>query len=83
MTVSTGEFKSSLSRFLNMAAFGQKRIIVSSHGRPKVAVISIEDLRLLEDLEDAQAAREAVRAYHAGETESWGEVKAELSHGDE
>ena len=78
MMVSTGDFKNALSRFLNQAAYGRERIIISSHGRPKAAVISIEDLRLLEDLEDAQAVREASAEYHAGETITLGELEAEL-----
>ncbi|MBC8450502.1 MAG: type II toxin-antitoxin system Phd/YefM family antitoxin, partial [Chloroflexi bacterium] len=49
--------------------------------KPKVAVISIADLRLLEDLEDAQAVREALAEYRAGETVPWEEVKAELAQG--
>ena len=32
---------------------------------------------LLEELEDAQAAREALEAYRAGETVPWEEVRAE------
>jgi len=62
------ELKRDLSGFLNRAAYGRERIIVASRGRPKAAVISIEDLRLLEELEDAQAVREALAAYRSGET---------------
>lgn len=37
------------SRIINRSAFGGERIIVTSHGRPKAAIIPIEDLhRLLE-----------------------------------
>jgi len=78
MSISVGEFKSALSAFLNRAAFGRERVIVSSHGKPKAALISIEDLQLLEDLEDAQAAREALQAYRTGDTVPWEEVKPQL-----
>jgi hypothetical protein len=54
---------------------------VASRGRPKAAVISIEDLHRLEQLEDALAAHEAQEAYEAGETTAWDEVKAELAKG--
>jgi len=77
--VGIGELRNALSNYLNRAAFGHERIIVASRGKPKAAVISIEDLRLLQDLEDAQAAREAVEAYRAGEADSWEDVKAELA----
>jgi prevent-host-death family protein len=74
-TTSISELKSALSEFLNRAAYGRERIIVSSRGKPKAAVISIEDLRRLEELEDALAA------YEAGETTPWERVKAELAEG--
>ena len=78
-TTSISELKSALSEFLNRAAYGRERIIVASRGKPKAAVIGIEDLRRLEELEDALAAHEALEAYEAGETTSWEEVKAELA----
>jgi prevent-host-death family protein len=80
-TTSISELKSALSEFLNRAAYGQERIIVTSRGKPKAAVISIDDLRRLEELEDALAAREALEAYESGETTPWGEAKAELTEG--
>jgi prevent-host-death family protein len=82
-TTSISELKSALSEFLNRAAYGGERIIVSSRGKPKAAVISIEDLRRLEELEDALAAHEALEAYEAGETTPWEQVKAELAEANE
>jgi prevent-host-death family protein len=80
-TTSISELKSALSEFLNRAAYGRERIIVASRGKPKAAVISIEDLRRLEELEDALAAHEALEAHEAGETTPWDEVKVELAEG--
>jgi prevent-host-death family protein len=80
-TTSISELKSALSEFLNRAAYGRERIIISSRGRPKAAVISIEDLRRLEELEDALAAHEALEAYEAGETTPWEQARAGLSEG--
>ena len=79
--VGIGELRNALSNYLNRAAFGHERIIVTSRGKPKAAVISIKDLRLLQDLEDAQAAREAVEAYRAREAVSWEDVKTDLAAG--
>ncbi len=64
--VSVTEAKKSFSEFLNRAAYGQERIVVTSHRKPKAAVISIEDLRRLEELEEALA--EALEAERADET---------------
>jgi len=80
-TTSISELKSALSEYLNRAAYGRERIIVASRGKPKAAVISIEDLRRLEELEDALAAQEALEAHEAAETTPWDEVKAELAEG--
>ena len=84
MTVtSISELKNALSEFLNRAAYGRERIIVASRGKPKAAVIGIDDLRRLEELEDALAAHEALEAYEAGETTPWQEAKAELAEGSD
>jgi prevent-host-death family protein len=56
-TISISDLKSALSEFLNRAAYGRERIIVTSRGKPKAVLISIEDLRRLEQLEEAFAAR--------------------------
>jgi prevent-host-death family protein len=80
-TTSISELKSALSEFLNRAAYGRERIIVASRGKPKAAVISIEDLHRLEELEDALAAHEALEAHEGGETMPWDEVKADLAEG--
>jgi prevent-host-death family protein len=76
--ISVSEMKDTLSEILNRAAYGRERIIVASRGKPKAAVISVEDLRLLEELEDALAAREALEEYERGETISLTALIAEL-----
>lgn len=77
--ISVSKMKDTLSDVLNRVAYGRERIVVSSHGKPKAAVISVEDLEFLEELEDALAAHEALAAYEAGETLPWEEVRAELA----
>ena len=77
--ISVSKMKDALSEILNRAAYGRERIIIASRGKPKAAVISVKDLELLEELEDALAAREALEAYQAGETVPWKEVKADLA----
>ncbi len=72
------EAKAKFSELVNRAAYRGERIVVGSRDKPKVAIISIEDLERLEDLEDAQAADEAVAEYERGETIPWEQVKAEL-----
>lgn len=66
--VSVSELKDSLSAYLNRVAYGRERIIVASRGKPKAAVISLADLERLEQLEEAQAVREALAEYERRET---------------
>ena len=81
-TLSVTEMKDALSEILNRAAYGHERIVIASRGRPKAAVISIEDLNLLEELEDALAAREALEEHRRGESLSLEALIAELEAGE-
>jgi prevent-host-death family protein len=64
-TVGTHEAKTHLSEYLNRVAYRGERIIVERHGKPVAALVSVRDLRRLEDLDRAapesndEAAREA------------------------
>ena len=78
--VSISEAKISFSKFINRAAYGRERIVVTSHGEPRAAIISIDDLNWLEELEEEREAAMLAQAI-ATETEfySVGEVEAELA----
>ncbi len=76
--ISISQMKNTLSEVLNRVAYGQERIIIASRGKPKAVIISVADLERLEDLEDAQAAREGLAEYRRGETISLDELTAEL-----
>ena len=49
-TISVTELKQNLGEIVNEAAFGGTRFILLSHGKERAALISVEDLRLLETL---------------------------------
>ncbi len=78
IAVSISKIKSAFSEYLNRAAYGQEPVIILSRGKPKAAMISIDALRRFEELEDAQAAREALAEYKAGETVAYEDFRAEL-----
>jgi len=50
-TIGIAEIKRSISTIVNRVAFGRERIILTSRGRPKAALVSIEDLQKLETLD--------------------------------
>ncbi len=49
--VTMTELKRSLGDLVNRAAYGREWIVLVSHGRPKAAIVSIEDLELLRRLQ--------------------------------
>lgn len=49
--IGIAEIKRSISMIINRVAFGRERIILTSRGKPKAALVSIEDLQKLESLE--------------------------------
>ena len=53
MNVSIAEAKNRLSKIINEVAFAKKRVILNSHGRPKAAMISFEELKKFEEMEKA------------------------------
>ena len=53
-SVTLTELKRNLSDIINRAAYGNARIELVSRGKAKAALISLEDLRRLEALEQAQ-----------------------------
>ena len=76
--VSTAEARDQLSTIINRAAFGKERVVLTRHGKELAAVVPIEDVRLLEELEDRfdlEAARDALK--EEGSI-PWEKVKAEL-----
>ena len=42
--------RSNLSSLIREVEHGKKRILLTSHGRPKAALVSLEDVEALEDL---------------------------------
>ena len=76
--VSTVKARDQLSTIINRAAFGKERVVLTRRGKELAAVVPIEDVKLLEDLEDRldlEAAREALKEEG---TIPWEKVKAEL-----
>lgn len=51
--VSIGRVKRDVSDLVNRVAYGGERIILTSRGKPKAALVSIEDLERLRRAEDA------------------------------
>ena len=62
MNVSIVQARANLSEILNKAAYAGERVVLERHGKPAAAIVSMDDLKLLEELEnrsDLKAARKA------------------------
>jgi prevent-host-death family protein len=53
--ISIGQVKRDLSELLNRVAYGGERIVLTSRGKPKAAIVSMEDYERLE--QEGVAAR--------------------------
>jgi prevent-host-death family protein len=79
--VSTAEARDRLSELVNRAAYGGERVILTRRGKALAAVVPIEDVALLEELEervDLAEAREALNEARTLGTLSLQSLKTDL-----
>lgn len=75
------EARESFSSTVNRVAYGGERVVLTRHGKRVAAVVPIEDLDLLEQLEDAidiEEARRAIAQSRGTDWIDWSEVKRSL-----
>ena len=70
--------RSNVAETLNRVAYQGERIELERHGKPVAALVSIDDLELLEALEDRIDLAAARRALKERGRRSWDKVKADL-----
>jgi len=51
------DFRENLADHLERAAFKGERFVVTRNGKPRAALVSIEDLQRLEELDRAKASK--------------------------
>jgi prevent-host-death family protein len=54
MRISIGQVKRDISDLVNRVSYGRERIILTSRGRPKAALVSIADYEQLQQGEEAR-----------------------------
>ena len=67
--------------FINRAAYGHERVLVSRRGRPIAAIVPIQDIEFIERIEDEldrHAALEALADPENADPIPWEQVKANL-----
>ncbi len=77
--VTTAEARKNLADIVNSVAYGKDTVVLTRRGKELAALISIEDLKLLQQLEDEQDINDAWKAKEElGETVKLSELKKEL-----
>lgn len=83
MNIGIADIRNNLADALNRVVYGGERVVLERRGKPTAAIVSLEDLALLEALEDREDVRLAKRALadmrRKGEKPvPWEEVKKQL-----
>lgn len=78
--VGSSTAREQLPDILNRAAYAGERFIISRHGKPVAAVVSVDDLECLEALEDVADLEALRRVKEDPESEflDWEDVRGEL-----
>ncbi len=62
MELSIAHFRNNMADALNRAAYAGERIILARDGKPTAALVSVDDLKLLEELENQADLKAALKA---------------------
>lgn len=68
-TVTAKQLKEASADVLSRVQYGHERIVVTRHGKEVAAVVSIEDARLLDRLQDVLDVHDALAAIEEAERE--------------
>lgn len=79
--VTTARARTELAEIINRTTYARERVVLTRRGKRVAAVVSIEDLELLEAIEDRMdidAARKALAEAGKKGTVTWSQLKSEL-----
>ncbi len=80
--ISTADLRRSLSDTLGRVQYAGDRVVIGRHGNPVAALVSLDDLRALEAMEDAADIELADKAHLEAEREgavTWEDVRESLA----
>ena len=77
--ISTADARKKLANIVNRVAFGKEAFVLTRHGEALAALVSVDDLKLLQEIEERMDVEDAWQARaESEETVSWEELKKEL-----
>ena len=62
MNIGIADFRNNMADPINRAIYAGERVIITRDGKPAVALVSIDDLRVLEELENRADLKAALKA---------------------
>jgi antitoxin Phd len=77
--ISTADARKKFASIIIRVAFGKESFVLTRRGEPLAAIISVEDLKLLNELEQQVDIEDAWQARNEpGENVSWEQLRKEL-----
>jgi prevent-host-death family protein len=77
--ITTADARKKFSNILNRVAFGNESFVLTRRGEPLAAIVSIKELKLLQELEEQIDIEDAWKAKNeSGDPIPWDELKKEL-----
>jgi prevent-host-death family protein len=77
--ITTADARKKFSNIINRVAFGDESFVLTRRGEPMAALVSMRELKLLQELEDHIDIDDAWKAKsEPGEPIPWEELKKEL-----
>ena len=77
--ITTADARKRFSNIINRVAFGDETFVLTRRGEPIAALVSIQELKLLQELEDQLDVDDAWKTKdEPGEPIPWEELKKEL-----
>jgi len=78
MRMSLVDFRGQMAEPINRVMYQGERIVLERHGKGVAVVVSMDDLKTLEAIEDAADLKAAIHARKETGAVPWEQVKAEL-----
>jgi prevent-host-death family protein len=77
--ISAADARKKFANIINRVAYGKESFILTRRGEPLAAIVSIDDLKLLQEIEEQMDIDDAWKARkEPGENISWEELRQEL-----
>ena len=77
--ISTADARKKFASIINRVAFGKESFVLTRRGEPLAAIVTVEDLKLLHELEEHMDIDDAWKARNEpGENVSWDQLREEL-----